>query len=720
MAVGPAIFQTVGQRSEHFVPGAYSRSTAVGGVSGGVSANNGIVLGRANGGEPNKLFAFSTLDEARQTLVDGELLKAVAHAFTPSPEYSPQTIRAMVVNGNTQGSSVLKTGNREILRLKTASWGIIANSIARQIVNGTNIGTRKLKFISREISEDIDNIGKKSIQIQYTGGGTAAVLDVNNIGLSVEVTKADNRPAIDIEDFGNLRVGDQTVFKVSTTNPEAATVQIVAKMEFNGIELSLLKFEWYDTSDSTWKTFNPSVPFKSPNGYALTAGNTKFRITPLAGSEGGILEYRITLLEVVEGVQTTNIVAQTTTGQTEIAGESNPFSVYNIPAYDVNSGSLFLSFEDFPTIEDLIQRLNGTGDFAAMQLDEEANVLSSELDYVDSLDIMEAKTLTSNFYALFRALENSPWIGMGNVEKVDGSPNVMPDNDPEEVYFEGASAGSYTVNDWNKTLAALEAEDIQIISSPVTDHAVHFLISNHTVAMSNVQNRKERTAILGGGIGETIEEAIEFARSVNNKLVSYCFPAILATSPLTGQAEELPASYFACKLLGMECTVAVNEPLTWKSVSVLRFLTKLKTTDMEKLIIGGVLCGGTTDDNRLAVIRAMTTYTGNQLQLVERSMVREDLYMNRDIRLQYSRGIGRPGVDKLSDIEETLQGSALGWRGEGLIIPTDGGLLIWGVKIRKNGDKTYIEFHRNLTAPNNFFFVTAYNYVYDSGTSIEI
>jgi hypothetical protein len=203
--------------------------------------------------------------------------------------------------------------------------------------------------------------------------------------------------------------------------------------------------------------------------------------------------------------------------------------------------------------------------------------------------------------------------------------------------------------------------------------------------------------------------------------VSYCYPAITAASPLTGEAEDLPASYFACKLLGMEAVVAINEPLTWKDVSVLKFLTKLKISEMEKLIIGGVLCGGVTDDNRLAVIRAMTTYQGRQLQLVERSMVREDLYMNRDIRLQYGAGVGRPGVDKGEDAEQTLQDAARGWKGEGLIIPNDEGQNIWGVVIRKSGDKTYISFNRNLVAPQNFFFITAYNYVYESApTTVEV
>jgi hypothetical protein len=47
----------------------------------------------------------------------------------------------------------------------------------------------------------------------------------------------------------------------------------------------------------------------------------------------------------------------------------------------------------------------------------------------------------------------------------------------------------------------------------------------------------------------------------------------------------------------------------------------------------------------------MTTINSRQLQLVERSMVREDLYMNRDIRLEYSAGVGHAGVDKGADAE---------------------------------------------------------------------
>jgi phage tail sheath gpL-like len=304
------------------------------------------------------------------------------------------------------------------------------------------------------------------------------------------------------------------------------------------------------------------------------------------------------------------------------------------------------------------------------------------------------------------------------VAKVQGTPNAMPDC-TGPVFFAGAAgSGAPTTDDWIKTLSALETEDVQVIATHVTSKDILTLISNHCTLMSNVQNRKERRAFLGGSDDETVDDALDFAKQLDNKLVVYCYPAITALSPFTGRAEGLSAAYFGCKMLGLRCALAINEPLTWKNVRVLGFKRKLKITEMEKLIAGGVLCGGETDDKRLAVIRAVTTYQGRQLQLAEESMVWLDLFMNRDLRTRLSAGVGRPGLDGGSGAEQTLLDAARDWRGQGYIVPTDSGESVWGVVVRKDGDKTFISFNRNIVAPQNFFFITAYNYVYSSATTV--
>jgi hypothetical protein len=527
-------------------------------------------MGKSTGGKPQTLLSFSTLGEAAEELMDGELLKAAAHAFFPGGDYAPQRIFAMRVDPGVQSGRVLKAGVNTVISLKSFNYGTPMNQLKMKLTNGTNAGSRKVILQFKDQEEVIDNIRRQSLSLAYIGEGSTAVVNIDNNHLTVTVA-----------------------------------------------------------------------------------------------------------------------------GRTE--------------------DNLDLAFQDFPTIDRLTARINDNPVYNAVQYETESNVPSNQLDAVTGGDIKTSTLmLTSNFWALISALDNALLIGNGNVEKASMADNTMPDNDDDFAYFQGGAAGEYTVAEWAKSLEILEAEDIQIISTPSTDDAVHTLIANHCIAMSNVQNRKERTAIVGGPIGQTIDEAIEKARALATKNVSYAYPSIIASSPITGETEILPASYFACKALGMETCVAVNEPLTWKSVKVLAFYKKLRTTEMEKLIRGGVMCGGTTDDNRLAVIRAMTTFQGNVLQECERSMVREDFYMNRDFRQRISSGVGRPGTGKGGAEEEVLKQAALDWRGEGLIVPTDEGKLYWDLIIRKDGDKTYITFNRNITAPQNFFFITVNNYVYVS------
>ncbi|MDR1073940.1 MAG: phage tail sheath subtilisin-like domain-containing protein, partial [Treponema sp.] len=550
---------------------------AIGG-QGGISAGNGVILGKSSMGAAGVLNEFASPREAQEILGDGELLKAVALAFNPSPDYTPQKIYAMVVNGNKQAERQMKSGENVILNLKSAMYGVPANQLKMQLSAGTDAGTKKVVCVFKgddETKETIDNIGKESISLLYTGSGSAATVTIDNDKLAVSVADA-----------------------------------------ADGIEIL---------------------------------------------------------------------------------------------------------FEDFPTVEQIVARLNDTGVFAAIQLETESNAPANQLDAVTSQDVKtSARTLRSDLYALISALKSSYYVGKENVEKEDGAANIMPDVDADFVYFTGAAAGTYTVADWNEALGKLETEDVQIVSSPSTDHTVHMLISNHCTLMSSTVNRKERTWLLGGAKGEAMADALANAKSLNSKYGSYVYPAANVNSPLTGESEDVAASYVACMLLGVEAAVAVNEPLTWKNLSVNKFLVKLKIPEMEKLIKGGVLCCGTTDDNRLAVIRAMTAYQGgSQLQLVERSMVREDLYMNRDLRNRFSVDVGRPGISKGNEAEKTLLNAARDWKTDGLIVPNDKGENVWGIVARKRGDKTYIEFNRNLTAPQNFFFITAYNYIYDTA-SVEV
>jgi hypothetical protein len=58
MGVDAVAFQSAGQRTEHYIPGTYSRTNYVKNSGGGVSANNAIIIGESRG-ESLISFMFS-------------------------------------------------------------------------------------------------------------------------------------------------------------------------------------------------------------------------------------------------------------------------------------------------------------------------------------------------------------------------------------------------------------------------------------------------------------------------------------------------------------------------------------------------------------------------------------------------------------------------------------------------------------------------------------
>lgn len=288
------------------------------------------------------------------------------------------------------------------------------------------------------------------------------------------------------------------------------------------------------------------------------------------------------------------------------------------------------------------------------------------------------------------------------------------------VNFTGGATEAATVGDWNAALAALETEDVQIIATPSSDPMVRSLIANHCDMMGTTEMRRERTCILGGPSGMTDAEALEAAKNLNSKCASFVCDGATAANPLTGAAEAIDGAMVAVMLAGMESAMGVATPLTNKQLKVFGFARKRTLPAMGDLIAGGVMACGESPDNpaSLVCIRAVTTFQGDgDLISCERSMVREDLYMNRELRAKFAGRIGSPSRADTSSVIQTLLDAAADWARSGYIIP-DGTRNVWNVKVRVDGDKTYLDFDRYLAAPVNFIFVTATNHVYTA--SVEI
>lgn len=375
-------------------------------------------------------------------------------------------------------------------------------------------------------------------------------------------------------------------------------------------------------------------------------------------------------------------------------------------------------FDEYPTVSDLVTRINDTDYFVATMLDSDSDAKSTDLDTVSGKSISEAVKLYSNFAAFVEELENIELFD--SVEVLSASSRSTLDNISYTYFSGGSTTKSASSTDWANALSALETKDIQIIATTETSSNIHALISTHCTNMSSTVNRKERTFWVGGTLNESDETILANAKALNTELGSYVGDSAYATNPLTGDTEKINGATLAVMLAGMESAAAVNMSLTNKTLNVLGFLKTRTITNMNTLIKGGaVVCNPSPDDQtNFVCIRALTTYQKEDLIANERSMTREAMYMDRDLRSRYASGIGMPGNMPVSVITQTLLEAAKEWEASGYIIPDDSGNNVWDIKVSKKGDKNYIQYSRYLTAPVNFVFITATNYVYTSSSEI--
>ena len=567
MGVSGAVFESVGKRTVHWVPGVYSRRNTVPSGTGTIS-NNLVIMGQSIGGKPNTLIPVADVNEARELLVGGQLLDAVAHAFNGSNDFVPQQVYALRVNKGTRSSITLKSGGTDILAVKSKDYGIHTSQIKIWVKPGTAANSKKIlvNYKGNEVVQD--NIVRQSFSVKYSGAGTAATMTISKYGLAIAVT----------------------------------------------------------------------------------------------------------------------------------AGEPN--------------ANMSISWDECDTLEALVARLNDTGLYFATLIDNRPNVKTTDLDSTMAESIMDVKILYSNLNAFCEALASMQYIG--DVEIISENLFVVPDDNESYEYFSGAIAGTYTVSDWADSLEFLEEEDVQSVTTPSTDHDVRVLISNHITSMCQTEKRKERQGICGLPMGTSIEDGIIAAKELNSEYMSLVMDDAVANNPLTGSSEIIDPAMLACKIAGMEAAMGVATPLTNKQLKVNAFGKKRRMSELNSMIQNGIMPCGINEEGLLVIIRAMTTYQDDNLGLNERSCVREALYMDRDLRKAYSRRTGTSSEPSRDEIVATLLRKAEQWRVLGYITRSDDGNLVFDIKVRFDGDKTYLEYSKYLRAPNNFTFVTSNNMIYSS------
>jgi hypothetical protein len=384
---------------------------------------------------------------------------------------------------------------------------------------------------------------------------------------------------------------------------------------------------------------------------------------------------------------------------------------------DDSGVDLNLLFTIYPKIEDLVNYINDQANYTCSLIGLSTHK-SSHLDSVTAgTDIKtSAVTLNSDLQAIIETMISSAWIFTATFNTSAGAREV-PDYDASWVYFGGAVDGAYTTTEWTASLTYAENQNIQLIGTPAEDSATHAMIKTHCNSMNSVTGKNERQFIVGGASGETVAQigaraialTTEFGALASPEFKHYDFDDLSKTKTWS------PA-YYAAKLIGMNVALSLNEPVTFKNVDVLSFEKTFTIPETEELIKNGVMVGiKHRRSGQLITARGVTTYQGSELQKNEFSMMREALFVSRDLREAVeSSFVGKAMSNNLlGGVDAIVYGKLSTYYDMGLF---NGDPPYWGYVKTVLGDQIKIEYDANLTPPTNFIFVTSHMHVYASTT----
>lgn len=154
--------------------------------AGSAIGNLAAIVGISTGGKPKTPLLFSSPEDAKKTLIAGDLLDAVLAAFNPSNETGgPSQVVAVRVNPADQAIGFMKdSGGNNVIALASTDYGANANLIQHKVEAGSISGLR-VTVQQGTTYYTQDNIQRRVFSIKYTGPSGPASMTIGGTTLTL-------------------------------------------------------------------------------------------------------------------------------------------------------------------------------------------------------------------------------------------------------------------------------------------------------------------------------------------------------------------------------------------------------------------------------------------------------------------------------------------------------------------------------------------------------
>ena len=387
-----------------------------------------------------------------------------------------------------------------------------------------------------------------------------------------------------------------------------------------------------------------------------------------------------------------------------------------------NAVTATIELIDFPTVQELVDRINAVPGFSANVLDgsgEKPTLFG--LDFVDNLDCKVAAVgITAHLQACI-AWINGASEGFVDATRADGA-GAAPAN-TDFVYLSGASDGAVTLNEWQKAFEVLQQADVQWITPLSPMPAIHAMADTHVSYMSSA-TKKKRRSICGGDIGMTDSEGMDAAKAINSDRTSFIHLGAHDYDP-KGKLKLYPGYVVAASMAGMFSGVNPGTALTNKTVKWRGLERKLRNpTDTDILLKAGVWCLEDADEGYKVVQSISTWRTNTNYNRVEQSVGVACDFTLRNVQEAVDGVRGKKGTPRT--MQEALERAETRLKELAKPEPMGPGVLV-GDKdnppFRKltaelDGDVIRIEYECSPVIPANFLLQVAHAVPYSGKASV--